>query len=113
MEPIIRVNGFDTRDNPPPLPEITSNQVTTTPGGQPENKNLQTVLIVNNFWWLVLMQLPSLHVSRKLVHFSETDLPSFLFSFIHLFSFADIVAFTTFFDVYQSTKFKMPISFVK
>nr|CAI5846893.1 unnamed protein product [Callosobruchus analis] len=28
MDPIVRVSGFDTRDPPPPLPEITSNQVT-------------------------------------------------------------------------------------
>lgn len=66
MEPIIRVSGFDTRPNPPPLPEITSNQVTTTPDrGPPDNVNLQTVLIVNNFWWLVLLQLLSHHMSLK------------------------------------------------
>lgn len=60
MEPIIRVSGFDTRANPPPLPEITSNQVTPIPrGGTPENKTVQTVLIVNNFWWLGLLQLSS------------------------------------------------------
>ncbi|KAJ3631030.1 hypothetical protein MTP99_012186 [Tenebrio molitor] len=43
MEPVIRVSGFDTRENPPPLPEITSNQVTPDQGSRPENKNLQTV----------------------------------------------------------------------
>lgn len=48
MEPVIRVSGFDTRQNPPPLPEITSNQVTPEQGRQPDNKNLQTVFIVNN-----------------------------------------------------------------
>lgn len=70
MEPIIKVNGFDTRPNPPPLPEITSNQVTPTPdGGRSDNVNLQTVLIVNNFWWLVLLQLLSLHTSLKNVTF--------------------------------------------
>ncbi|KYB28058.1 hypothetical protein TcasGA2_TC007231 [Tribolium castaneum] len=43
MEPVIRVSGFDTRENPPPLPEITSNQVTPDQGSRPDNKNLQTV----------------------------------------------------------------------
>lgn len=70
MEPVIRVTGFDTRPNPPFLPEITSNQVTPTPdGGRSDNVNLQTVLIVNNFWWLVLLQLLSLHMSHKNVSF--------------------------------------------
>ncbi|KAG5873559.1 hypothetical protein JTB14_016008 [Gonioctena quinquepunctata] len=42
MERIIRVRGFDTRENPPPLPEITSNQVTNDPGGS-ENRKAKTV----------------------------------------------------------------------
>lgn len=59
MEPVIRVSGFDTRENPPPLPEITSNQVTPDQGSQPENKNLQTVFIVNNYSVLGLSPLLS------------------------------------------------------
>lgn len=51
MEPIIRVRGFDTRENPPLLPEITSNQVTNEPGSPPDNTNVKTVFIVNNFWY--------------------------------------------------------------
>lgn len=94
MEPIIRVNGFDTRANPPPLPEITSNQVTTTPGGQRENKSLQTVLIINNFWWLVLSQLPSYIYITLMCHFLQISF--FLFSFTYLCSsIAVFVAFTT------------------
>lgn len=49
MDMIIRVSGFDTRPNPPPLPEITSNQVTNDPGAPVDNTNVQTVFIVNNF----------------------------------------------------------------
>lgn len=54
MEPVIRVSGFDTRENPPPLPEITSNQVTPDQGRRPDNTN--TVFIVDNFmwWWMEL-----------------------------------------------------------
>jgi hypothetical protein len=67
MEPVIRVSGFDTRENPPPLPEITSNQVTPDQGSRPENKNLQTVFIVNNYWVLGLSPLLSfLHRSPDL-----------------------------------------------
>lgn len=50
MEEIIRVRGFDTRENPPPLPEITSNQVTNERGGPQDNSNVQTVFTVNNFF---------------------------------------------------------------
>ncbi|XP_050501646.1 mucin-17-like isoform X3 [Diabrotica virgifera virgifera] len=42
MDMIIRVRGFDTRENPPPLPEITSNQVTSDLGSSPENININT-----------------------------------------------------------------------
>lgn len=48
-EPVIQVSGFDTRDPIPPLPDITSNQVTQTQAEQADdNNNLQTVLNVNN-----------------------------------------------------------------
>lgn len=49
-EPVIQVSGFDTRDPIPPLPDITSNQVTQTQAEQADgdNNNLQTVFIVNN-----------------------------------------------------------------
>ncbi|KAL3266243.1 hypothetical protein HHI36_010424 [Cryptolaemus montrouzieri] len=43
MEPVIRVSGFDTRPNPPPLPDITSNQVTPDQGDRMDNPNLDTV----------------------------------------------------------------------
>lgn len=50
MEQILRVRGFDTRQNPPYIPEITSNQVTNDPGTPQDNANVQTVFIVNNFF---------------------------------------------------------------
>lgn len=96
MEPIIRVNGFDTRANPPPLPEITSNQVTPvpTPGPPSGNKNLQTVLIVNNFWWLVLLQLSSLHTSLE--QFSVCSVTNILLMTKNCLCFIpDLVAFTS------------------
>ncbi|CAH1174138.1 unnamed protein product [Phaedon cochleariae] len=43
MEQVIRVRGFDTRENPPPLPEITSNQVTNERGvSEEDSRNFQT-----------------------------------------------------------------------
>ncbi|ERL91955.1 hypothetical protein D910_09278, partial [Dendroctonus ponderosae] len=44
MDPVIKVRGFDIRPNPPPLVEITSNQVTdTTNGMTPLDNNSATV----------------------------------------------------------------------
>ncbi|XP_060532330.1 mucin-2-like isoform X6 [Cylas formicarius] len=43
MEQVIKVRGFDTRPNPPPLPEITSNQVTDLNGLTSEDDNRVTV----------------------------------------------------------------------
>lgn len=51
MESVIRVRGFDTRQNPPPLPEITSNQVTSESGSSVDNKIVETVYFVCNFIW--------------------------------------------------------------
>lgn len=47
MEPVIRVSGFDTRANPPPLPDITSNQVTPDQGTDMDNPKPQMVFLLS------------------------------------------------------------------
>ncbi|KAF7268097.1 hypothetical protein GWI33_018733 [Rhynchophorus ferrugineus] len=47
MEQVIKVRGFDTRPNPPPLIEITSNQVTDTTNGITNPDNNQPMVDSN------------------------------------------------------------------
>lgn len=74
-EPVIQVSGFDTRANPPPLPDVTSNQVTVNPTTQgsvtPDNKQPSNTVLLIVINYKLVVGLTSAFLFSPLCHYHK------------------------------------------